>query len=146
MVPCRSRQSRQRRGKSVFGRRQITRHADRKPSRTAELALVDGVRCCGTPINERSTWHSSNTRVGYSCAKASGTSTRVKRHLLSGTPLIHCAAHSCFAQARGGHSWQPVRRMRLTPGVSGRNFPRFRYPAFCGKPVIFNPLKIPLIA
>ena len=31
-------------------------------------------------------------------------------------------------------------------GVSGRNFPRFRCPASRGKPVICNPLQIPLSA
>jgi hypothetical protein len=34
--------------------------------------------------------------------------------------------------------------MRLTHGACGKNFPRFRYPASRGKPVILNPLKIPL--
>jgi hypothetical protein len=44
----------------------------------------------------------------------------------------------------GRPSCTPVRRMRLTPGGCGRNFPRSCDPASRRKPVICRPGKIPL--
>jgi hypothetical protein len=90
--------------------------------------------------------------------------------LCFGPPWIHCAAQysalrasplallevtlqvfadaarrsPCCAQARCGHPYPPVRRMRLTPGACGKNFLRFCDRASRRKPVVWRPCQTPL--